>query len=135
MGVVRARYLELPSRVSAALALAPRPSPPAPPAWRTLAIPLLLVMAAWATAIARLPDAQRWLADWGGGLGVVAILFAWHRRNAVALACRRDLSRHGAQRVQVRLIRSRRPPLPDLGGPRLPPSRRRVSAGGPPLPS
>jgi hypothetical protein len=98
-------------------------------------VTLLLAMALWATGIVELPESYRRLADWIGGLTVVAILVVWVRHNGTALAYRPEPPRHDDDPLQIRLIRSRRPPLPEIGGPEIRGSRRRASGDQGPSPS
>jgi hypothetical protein len=102
------------------------------PAWRLLLVPLMVVLALWAAGIVELPESNRRFADWIGALSVVTILMLWVRRNGSALAYRREPTPTTADPVRVRLIRSRRPPVAEIGGPgmRLPrrtPAHRRRS--------
>ena len=93
------------------------------PAWRLLTVALVLGMAAWAIGLLELPDYRR-LADWVGGLAIVTILVVWVRHNGAALA-REPIARgEGDDRLEIRVIRSRRPPLPDIGGPEIKAPRR-----------
>jgi hypothetical protein len=108
---------------------------PARPAWRILAATVLLAMALWATGIVELPESDRRLVDWTGGLSVLSILVVWVRRNGTALAiATQPPDHHSDDPLRIRLIRSRRPPLPEIGGPDIRPSRRRASGthGSPP---
>jgi hypothetical protein len=89
-------------------------------------VSVVLAMALWATGLVELPESNRRLVDWIGGLTVVAILVAWVRRNGAALASQTEPPDHDDP-LRVRLIRSRRPPLPEIGGPEIRPSRRRAS--------
>lgn len=82
-----------------------------------------MAMALWATGIVELPASDRRLVDWIGGLTVVVTLVVWVRRNGAALAYQTELPDHHDP-LQVRLIRSRRPPLSEVGGPEIKPSRR-----------
>jgi hypothetical protein len=94
------------------------------PAWRLLAWTLGIAMALWAAGIVELPASDRRLVDWIGGLTVLAVLVGWVRVNARALAATEPQS-DGDDRVSVRLVRSRRPPLASIGGPDLDRLRRR----------
>ena len=101
-----------------------RPPSRRAPSWLLLVTLIVLGMAAWGAGILELPASYHHLADVVGGLVVVAILALWVRRNGVALANPRERSRDGEPRLQIRVIRSRRPPLPELGGPQFPARRR-----------
>ena len=81
-------------------------------------------MALWATGIVQLPVSQRRLVDFIGAAAVLTILVVWVRSNARSLAVLHDQP-PPENRVHVRLIRSRRPPLATIGGPDIMPSRRR----------
>jgi hypothetical protein len=94
-----------------------------------LGVALVLGMAAWAIGLLELPNYRR-SADWIGGLTVVTILVVWVRRNGAALACRREAPPDD-DHLQIRLIRSRRPPLPDIGGPSLAGKHRGAERRGP----
>jgi hypothetical protein len=100
------------------------------PAWPVLAAAVVLAMAVWATGIVELPASDRRFVDWTGGTSVLAILVVWVRRNGVVLGSRTELDPPDAP-LQVRVIRSRRPPLPEIGDPEIRPIRRRASASRP----
>ena len=102
------------------------------PAWRLLLVALGVVLTLWAAGIVELPESNRRVADWIGALSVVTILVLWVRRNGSALAYRREpTTPTNADPVRIRLIRSRRPPVAEIGGPgmrvprRTPAHRRR----------
>lgn len=100
---------------------------PARPAWWWLTVTVVVVMAMWAAGVVALPETSRRLVDLAGGIAVLVTLVAWVRRNGKALACEGEPhSHHDA--LAVRLIRSRRPPLPEIGGPEIRPAGRRGSA-------
>jgi len=101
--------------------------PSARPAWRLLIVTLVLVMAIWAAGVVALPETYRRMLDVAGGIAVLVSLSAWVRRNATALACAGEPRGHH-EPLTVRLIRSRRPALPEIGGPEIRPSGRRGSA-------
>jgi hypothetical protein len=105
--------------------------PPARPAWRLLMVTLVLVMAMWAAGVVALPETYRRIVDLAGGIAVMMGLIAWVRRNAPALACDGEPRAHH-EPLTVRLIRSRRPQLPEIGGPEIRPAGRRgsVADGG-----
>jgi hypothetical protein len=81
-------------------------------------------MAVWATGVVELPGHRR-LADWIGGLTVVTILILWAGRNKTVLAEHGKPRPRASDRLSIRLIRSRRPPLAETAGPDIRPLRRR----------
>jgi hypothetical protein len=119
------------SRRAAALRVAGRDDRPPRPAWRILAWTLGIAMALWATGILELPDSNRRLVDWIGGLTVLAVLVGWVRANARSLAAEPHPDRDRRVRLRVRLIRSRRPPLDSIGGPDVERLRRRTGRVSP----
>lgn len=125
MQVVRARRVDRLPRRAVAPGRASRRHAPAVPAWRLLTVTLVLGMAAWAIGLLELPDYRR-LADWVGGLAILTILVVWVRRNGAALACEPITRGDGGDRLEIRVIRSRRPPPPDFGGPDITAPRHRV---------
>lgn len=120
-----ARTLQhLDSRRRTALHIAGRDADrPARPAWWILVWTVGIAMALWATGILELPSAERRLVDWIGGVTVLAVLVVWVRVNAGLLATADD-QHDRDDRLRVRLIRSRRPPLDAVGGPDIQPLRR-----------
>jgi hypothetical protein len=96
-------------------------------AWWSLTVALVVVLAMWAVGVVVLPETSRRIVDASGGIAVLATLVAWVRRNTAALACESESrSSHGP--LTVRIIRSRRPPLREIGGPEIRPVSRRRSA-------
>jgi hypothetical protein len=100
---------------------------PARPAWSWLTVTLVVVMAMWAAGVVALPEAYRRTVDLAGASAVLVSLIAWVRRNGGALAYDQE-PRALDEPLGVRLIRSRRPPLPEIGGPEIRPAGRRGSA-------
>jgi len=100
------------------------------PAWSILAWAIAVSMAVWAIGVLELPVADRRAMDWVGGLDVLAILVLWVRANGpVLVASDAPPGRQG--RPRVRLVRSRRPPLPSMNGPDIAPVHRRPRRIGP----
>lgn len=123
MRPARAGHRDLP-RDSAPLRVVGRNPGFARPAWWILGWTLGIVMILWATGIVELSNSERRLVDWVGGLSVLVVLVAWVRSNARTLALTREpLERQEA--LQIRVIRSRRPPLASIGGPDIRPLHRR----------
>lgn len=122
MHQARADRLEHSGQRAAALRVGGQREGPARPAWRILGWTLGIAMALWATGIVELPASLRRLIDSIGALTVLAVLVLWVRLNARSLAALSDPPDRD-DRVSVRLIRSRRPPLA-VGGPDVKPLHR-----------
>lgn len=94
------------------------------PAWWILGCAIGIAMTLWATGILEVSASQRRLVDWIGGLTVLSALVTWVRSNARTLAVTSEpLDRH--EGLQIRVIRSRRPPLAAVAGAEIIPLRRR----------
>ena len=85
-------------------------------------------MAMWGAGVVALPETYRRILDLAGGIAVLVSLVAWVRRNATALACAGEPRGHHHEPLTMRVIRSRRPPLPEIGGPEIRSGGRRGSA-------
>ena len=94
------------------------------PAWWILGCSIGIAMTLWATGILELSASQRRLVDWIGGLIVLLALAAWVRSNAGTLALTSE-PLEGHEGLQIRVIRSRRPPLAAVAGADIVPLRRR----------
>ena len=102
------------------------------PAWSILGFTMAVGMVLWALGVIELPIADRREVDWAGGLGVLTILVLWVRANRPSLGAVDTPPPDGQSRLRVRMIRSRRPPLPSMDGPEIAPLRRRAGRVAPP---
>ena len=110
--------------------IAARATRPRGPAWSILGFAISVGMALWALGVIELPVADRREVDWVGGLVVLTILVLWYRANRPSLdVVGTPPERQG--RLRVRMIRSRRPPLPSMDGPEIAPLRRRTGRSAP----
>jgi hypothetical protein len=115
-------------RDGATLRLAGRDGGATRPAWWILGWTIGIVMVLWGTGILEFSMAQRRFVDWIGGLTVLTVLVTWVRSNARALAVASERSGR-PHRLQVRVIRSHRPPPAPTSGPDITPWRRRAPRG------
>jgi len=116
----------------ARLRIAARADEPREPAWSILGFILVVGMVLWAAGVIELPTADRRAVDWVGGVGVLAILVLWVRANGRLLAAVDASPPERQGRLRVRMIRSRRPPLPSMDGPEIAPLRPRGGRIAPP---